>query len=250
MIKSECLTDVWIKYNQTKDLKIKQSLIEHYAYMVKLVAGRLSIYLNNYVDLEDLMGYGVIGLIDAIDKFNLEKNVKFETYASLRIRGAILDEIRKLDWVPRTLRKKQKELTKAYTELESTLGRTPTDEEMSTKLNINDKEYANLVQETNISSLVSIDEYELQVANIKDTSMVTPEEHMQKQEMLEVLQQAIEHLSEREQMVIQLYYFEELTLKEISSILEVSESRISQLHTKAVGKLRVKLNKYNMVLPL
>lgn len=249
-MKNDCTNKIWIKYAQNKDLETKQALIEQYAPIVKLVAGRLSIYLNNYVDLDDLIGYGVIGLIDAIDKFDLSKNVKFETYASLRIRGAILDEIRKLDWVPRTLRKKQKELSKAYVELETTLGRTPTDEEMGAELHLDSKEYYNLLQETNICSLVSMDEYEIQVSNIKDTSMPTPEEYMQKKEMLRLLEGSIGELSEREQVVIQLYYFEELTLKEISSILEVSESRVSQLHTKSVGKLRLKLAKYHMTLPM
>lgn len=249
-MKSININEVWMRYCKSKDLETKQLLVEHYAHIIKLVAGRLSIYLNNYVELDDLIGYGVIGLIDAVDKFDPEKNVKFETYASLRIRGAILDEIRKLDWVPRTLRKKQKEVQKAYTELENELGRIPTDEEMEIKLNINSQEYQSLLQETNICSLVSIDEYEMQVSNIKDTCMMTPDEHIQKQEMSQMLASAIESLSEREQLVISLYYFEELTLKEISSILEVSESRVSQLHTKAVGKLRLKLGKYSMALPI
>lgn len=242
--------ELWKKYSAKKDQAIKNQLIGHYVYLVKLVAGRLSIYLNHYVDLEDLTSYGVIGLIDAIEKFDYMKNVKFETYASLRIRGAILDEIRKLDWVPRSLRKKQKEFNKTYSELENELGRTPTDEEVAKHLNVTRDEYYQLMQESNVASLVFIEDYRIQVDSISEEGVKEPEVQLEQQEMIEVLRGAIEALPEREKMVITFYYFEELTLKEISAILEVSESRISQLHTKGVSRLRQKLAKYNMVLPL
>ncbi|MGL4798499.1 MAG: FliA/WhiG family RNA polymerase sigma factor [Cellulosilyticaceae bacterium] len=247
MDKSDLL---WQKYSTKKEIALKNELIDHYVHLVKLVAGRLSIYLNHYVELGDLVGYGVLGLIDAIDKFDYTKNVKFETYASLRIRGAILDEIRKLDWVPRSLRKKQKDFNKAYSSLENELGRTPTDGEMANYLEISLEDYQQLLQENNVSALVFIEDYKLHVDALPDESVGTPDSHIQKQEMLEVLAEAIEELPEREKMVIQLYYFEELTLKEISAILHVSESRISQLHTKGVSRLRQRLVKYNVVLPL
>ncbi|MGL5677371.1 MAG: FliA/WhiG family RNA polymerase sigma factor [Cellulosilyticaceae bacterium] len=247
MDKSDLL---WQKYSVKKEIALKNELIDHYVHLVKLVAGRLSIYLNHYVELGDLVGYGVLGLIDAIDKFDYTKNVKFETYASLRIRGAILDEIRKLDWVPRSLRKKQKDFNKAYSSLENELGRTPTEGEMANYLEISLEDYQQLLQENNVSALVFIEDYKLHVDALPDESVGTPDSHIQKQEMLEVLAEAIEELPEREKMVIQLYYFEELTLKEISAILQVSESRISQLHTKGVSRLRQRLVKYNVVLPL
>lgn len=243
------IDELWKKYKVLKDITLKQTLISHYAYLVKLVAGRLSIYLNHYVELDDLIGYGVIGLIDAIDKFDYTKNVKFETYASLRIRGAILDEIRKLDWVPRSLRKKQKDLNKVYYELENKLGRTPTDDEIANQLEMTKDDYYALVQDTNIATLVFIEDYEMQVFNVKDERNRTPDEHIEKEEIITKLKEAIEELPEREKMVITLYYFEELTLKEISNILEVSESRVSQLHTKGVSRLKVKLAKYNLTLP-
>ena len=241
---------IWLKYNKTRDVQAKGTIIEHYVYLVKLVAGRLGIYLNQYVDIDDLVGYGILGLIDAIDKFDIEKNVKFETYASLRIRGSILDAIRKLDWVPRTLRKKQKELDKVYMELESKLGRHPEDSEVASYLNISIEEYNDLLRDVNISTLVSIDEYTFQFETIKDTKASIPDDYVQERETKAILADLIDKLPEREKKVIFLYYFEELTLKEISRVLEVSESRVSQLHTKAVSRLRASFSKYNMMLPL
>ena len=241
---------IWLQYTKTRDALLKNSLIEHYVYLVKLVAGRLGIYLSQYVDSDDSIGYGVLGLIDAIDKFDPEKNVKFETYASLRIRGSILDAIRKLDWVPRTLRKKQKDIDRAYIELEGRLGRMPLDEEMADSLDINIEEYNELLKEVNISSLISIDEYMSQFESIKDPSAPIPENYIEDNEVKEMLATFIDDLPEREKKVIFLYYYEELTLKEISHVLGVSESRVSQLHTKAVSRLRAYMQKYHLALPL
>lgn len=249
-MKEHMIESIWKRYKDYSDFEAKQELITHYAYLVKLVAGRVNIYLNHYVELDDLMGYGVIGLIDAIDKFALDKNVKFDTYASLRIRGAILDEIRKLDWIPRSLRKKQKELNKAVQDLEYELGRPAQDEEIAKRLNIEKEEYYELLQETHISNLLFLDDCSSQTIDIEDTRVEKPEAYVEKQELLTALEESMEALPERERMVITLYYFEELTLKEISTILEVSESRVSQLHTKAVSRLRVTLGKYNKELPL
>lgn len=245
-MKDKPIESIWKEYQQTKNLDIKKYLIEYYIDLVKLVSGRLGIYLNYYVDLEDLMSYGIIGLIDAIDKFDLTKNIQFNTYASLRIRGAILDEIRKLDWVPRSLRKKQKDFSKVYAELENQLGKTPSDEQMAKALQLPLDEYYDLLNETNIVNLISIEDYELESYNLKDTKEISPEEHMQKQELKKMLALGIDDLPDRERTVITLYYFEELTLREISNILEVSESRISQLHTKALVRLRSKLGNYQM----
>ena len=242
--------DIWKNYTETKDHQLKNELTERYVYLVKLVAGRLGIYLNQYVDLDDLVGYGILGLIDAVDKFNPYKNVKFETYASLRIRGSILDAIRKMDWVPRTLRRKQKELDKAYLELEGSLGRQPSDEEVALSLGMNLKEYENLLKEVNVVSLVSIDECTYQFETIKDCKAPVPDDYIEEKEANDTLAKLIENLPEREKKVVFLYYFEELTLKEISKVLEVSESRVSQLHTKAVSRLRASMQKYNMSLPL
>lgn len=241
---------IWIQYVASRDVKLKEILTEHYVHLVRLVAGRLGIYLNQYIDIDDLVGYGVLGLIDAVDKFDPTKNVKFETYASLRIRGAILDAIRKLDWVPRTLRKKQKDVDKAYVELEMKLGRPPTEKEVADFLNISVEEYNSLLKEVNVSTLVSIDDNVYQFEAVSDQNIQLPEQSVENNEMREILAKIIDELPEREKKVIFLYYYEELTLKEISKVLEVSESRISQLHTKAVSRLRANMSKYHLSLPL
>ncbi len=249
-MEKEDINAIWCEYVTTRDRALKSKLTEHYVYLVKLVAGRLSVYLNQYVDLDDLVGYGIFGLIDAIEKFDPSKNVKFETYASLRIRGAIFDAIRKLDWVPRTLRKKQKDIDKAYLELEAQIGHQPSEQEMADYLNITIEEYNELQKEVNISSLISIDEYMSQFEVVKDPMAPVPENCIEENEIKEALSRFIDSLSEREKKVIVLYYYEELTLKEISRVLEVSESRVSQLHTKAVSRLRANMQKYHFVLPL
>ena len=244
------MNEVWNQYVKTHNAQLKDKLTEHYVHLVKLVAGRLGIYLNQYIDLDDLVGYGVLGLIDAIDKFDPDKNVKFETYASLRIRGAILDAIRKLDWIPRTLRKKQKDIDKIYIELEGKLGRTPVDQEMADALHISLEDYSTLLKEVNVSTLISIDENVYQFEAVKDQNAQIPERCVEEKEIKDTLARLIDDLPEREKKVIFLYYYEELTLKEISRVLEVSESRVSQLHTKAVSRLRDNMSKYHLSLPL
>ncbi|MCL2664420.1 MAG: FliA/WhiG family RNA polymerase sigma factor, partial [Defluviitaleaceae bacterium] len=179
--------------------------------------------------------------------------VKFETYASLRIRGAIIDNIRKMDWVPRTLRQKNKQYESVYNKLEDELGREPTEVEMADQLGMTVPEIQELEKKSSVFSLISLDEYleqnhESSFSGIIDTETDTPEAYIDKQELHGMLTEAIEKLSEKEQKVIILYYFEELTLKEISAIMNVSESRISQIHSKAVGKLHVKLGKFRQIL--
>jgi RNA polymerase sigma factor for flagellar operon FliA len=203
-------------------------------------------YLGYNVEYDDLVGYGMFGLIDAVDKFDYTKGVKFETYASFRIRGAILDEIRKMDWVPRTLRQKQRKIDAAFSKIETEYGRIATDEEVAKELDISVKEYEQWLCQTNVSNLFSLDEYmeqgsESKVESTLSSEYDTPEVIVEKQELKETLINALETLTEKEKKVIMLYYYEELTLKEISNILEVSESRISQLHTKALQKMKVKL---------
>ncbi len=244
------MSSTWDEYAITRNTALKKILIENYVDLVKLVAGRLGIYLNQYVDTDDLVGYGTLGLIDAVDKFDPTKNVKFETYASLRIRGSILDAIRKLDWVPRTLRKKQKEIDRTYMELECQLGRAPRDDEMAEKLQLSMESYHEALKEVNISGLISIDEYMYQFESIKDKNALIPENYIDEEEVKNALAEFIDNLPDREKKVICLYYYEELTLKEISKILEVSESRISQIHTKAVSRLRAHMEKHHFVVPL
>lgn len=240
---------LWREYARSNSNELREKLILEYAPLVKVVAGRLSMYLGNNVEYDDLVSYGIFGLIDAIDKFDCTKLVKFETYASLRIRGAILDQIRKMDWIPRTIRQKQKRIDAASKDIEATLGRNATQEEIAEKLGISDDEYTDWQTQMKVTNLVSLDEYMEQgsdVANGKTTSchFAMPEEVLEENELKQVLAQALELLTEKEKKVIELYYYEELTLKEISSILEVSESRVSQLHTKALQKMKVKMGRY------
>ena len=220
-----------------------------YAPLVKLVAGRLSMYLGYNVEYEDLVSYGIFGLIDAIDKFDSMKAVKFETYASLRIRGAILDQIRKMDWIPRTIRQKQKKIDSAMKEIEQDTGRMATDEEIAKKLGITDDDYLGWQSQMKITGLVSLDEFlESGTESIPQQGnqhrFESPEEVIEKTELKKTLELALELLTEKEKKVILLYYYEDLTLKEISNVLEVSESRISQLHTRALQKMKTKMGNY------
>ena len=234
---------LWEEYAKSKSLELREKIIIEYAGLVKIVAGRLSMYLGYTVEYDDLVGYGIFGLIDAIDKFDSLKGVKFETYASLRIRGAILDQIRKMDWIPRTLRQKQKKMEAASSKLETKLGRKGTEEELAEELEISIEELTNWQNQTKVSNLVSLDEFLEQGAEIKmdaNSSMQfeQPEKVAEREELKTILEEALGVLTENEKKVIILYYYEELTLKEISRILEVSESRISQLHTKALQKMK------------
>jgi len=246
---------LWEEYEKTKSSELREKIILAYAPLVKIVAGRLSMYLGNNVEYEDLTSYGIFGLIDAIEKFDIKKEVKFETYASLRIRGSILDQIRKMDWIPRTLRQRQKKIDVAIKEIENDYGRLATDEEVAERLGISKDDYINIQSQMKISNVVSLNEYMEQGAEpIKDTSnnrkFDGPEEAIEKEELKERIKEALELLTEKEKKVIVLYYYEELTLKEISNILEVTESRISQLHTKGLLKMRKKLGNYCDMLTL
>lgn len=240
---------LWEDYIKSKnDPSVREKIILEYAPLVKLVAGRLSMYLGYNVEYEDLVSYGVFGLIDAIDKFDHTKAVKFETYASLRIRGAILDQIRKMDWIPRTIRQRQKQIEAVMRQIESTHGRAATEEEIVLGLGISPDEYAEWQSKMKITNVISLNEFLEQGSDIPGTSatshFIMPEEAVEQEELKKMLMEALKLLTEKERRVIELYYYEDLTLKEISHILEVTESRVSQLHTKALQKMKTKLGKY------
>jgi len=239
---------LWLEFLKKPSPELREKIIIEYAGLVKIVAGKLSIYLGHNVEYDDLVGYGTFGLIDAIDKFDYGKGVKFETYASLRIRGAILDQIRKMDWLPRTVRQKQKRIDAAYNKIEAETGRLATDEEIAAELEISVDELDSWQAQTKAAGVLSLDDYMEQgheggISSISDGAedYHQPEQIYEKQEIRQILLETLESLTEKEKKVILLYYYEELTLKEISAVLEVSESRISQLHTKAIQKLRLKL---------
>ena len=216
---------LWKNYISTRSAEYRDELIVEYAQLVKLVAGRLNMYLGYNVEYDDLVGYGIFGLIDAIDKFDYGKNVKFETYASLRIRGAILDQIRKMDWIPRSLRQKQKRIEAAMAKIESETGHIASDEELAAELEITIDELADWQGKMKASNLISL-------------------EAIEKEELKKMMVRAIDSLTEKERSVVVLYYYEDMTLKEISLTLEVSESRVSQLHTKALNKMKKILGDY------
>ena len=246
---------LWEEYNKSKSPELREQLILEYAPLVKLVAGRLSMYLGFNVEYDDLCGYGVFGLIDAIDKFDLMKDVKFETYASLRIRGAILDQIRKMDWIPRTIRQRQKNIEAAIRDIERDTGHVATDAEIAQKLQISEEEYVSWQNQMKVTGVVSLNEFMEQGSDIaednnesRSSSYLKPEESVEKEELKKKLAESLDSLTEKERKVILLYYYEELTLKEISEVLEVSESRISQLHTRALQKMKEKLGEYMGIL--
>ncbi|MBQ1171853.1 MAG: FliA/WhiG family RNA polymerase sigma factor [Lachnospiraceae bacterium] len=245
---------LWQDYYRLKSPELREKLIIEYAPLVKLVAGRLSMYLGYNVEYDDLVGYGVFGLIDAIDKFDVMKDVKFETYASLRIRGAILDQIRKMDWIPRTIRQRQKKIETVMKEIEAAKGRAATDEEIASALGISDDEYTDWQSQMKITGVVSLNEYieqggpELAADKNRNAGFEMPEEVVEQVELKEKLKESLEVLTPKERKVVVLYYYEDLTLKEISRVLEVSESRVSQLHTKALVKMKAKLGEYMGIL--
>lgn len=242
---------LWEDYSRLQSLEIREKIILEYAPLVKMVAGRLCMYLGYNVEYEDLVSYGTFGLIDAIDKFDYLKGNKFETYASLRIRGAILDQIRKNDWIPRTVRQKQKQIDAVMKEIEDKTGQPATDEQIAEALGITEDQLTEWQSQMKVSNVVSLNEYMDQGIEVPSDSSLpnhfeTPEESLDKAELKEKLMEALDCLTDKERQVVLFYYYEELNLKEISLVLEVSESRVSQLHTKAINKMRNILGDYYM----
>lgn len=244
---------IWEKYTKNPTQEMREQIIIEYAPLVKIVASRLSMYLGGNVEYEDLVSYGVFGLIDAIDKFDTNKDVKFETYASLRIRGSILDQIRKMDWIPRTVRQRQRKIDEAIKSLEARTGKTPTDEMLAEELGVSGEELLSWQSQLKVTNVVSLNEF-VESGNepVMDAKgnfrFAQPEEVIAETELKRMLKDAMQLLTEKEQKVILLYYYEDLTLKEISRVLEVSESRISQLHTKALQKMKKKMGPYMNIL--
>ncbi len=230
-------------------------LVLYYAPLVKYVAGRVASSFPRSVDISDLISYGMWGLIDAIEKYNLEREIKFETYAISRIKGAMIDELRALDWVPRSLRSKAKELERTYFELERDLKRIPTDDEVAEAMGISSENLQKMLSELSYSSLIALED--LWTVGLEDDSKVSildaiedqkatdPFKILEEEELRSILLETIKSLPQKESEVISFYYYEGFTLKEIAEILGVSESRVSQLHAKALlrlrGRLRAKL---------
>jgi RNA polymerase sigma factor FliA len=242
---------LWRQFKRTGEKADRDRLILTYAPLVKYVAGRLGSGLPAHVEEADLISYGLLGLISAIERYDPDRDIKFETYAIVRIKGSIIDELRALDWVPRSVRSRAREIERAIAELESKLGRAPTDDEIAAKIGISEEELGESLTDISRSSIAALDELWSggpdgdQVSlldTLEDTNGPRPSEALDETEIRETLADAIARLPEREKLVITLYYYEELTLREIGEVLGVTESRVSQLHTKAVLRLRSRLS--------
>lgn len=236
------MTSVWEKYKYNNDREAKDELIVEYVELVKVIAGRLFVKYNSHVDFEDLLSYGIIGLIDAIEKFDLTKHNKFETYANFRIRGAIVDQIRNLDWIPRSTRSKYKQLEKAIDSLQNVYGQDIPQDVLAHQLGIKPEELGKWLSEVSTFAVLSLEEKIEENQNFGVSSKnldFQPEEKLMDVETKRLLVECVENLPERERQVISLYYFSELTYKEIASVLEISESRVSQIHSKAIAKMKI-----------
>jgi RNA polymerase sigma factor FliA len=243
---------LWSDSRRSKDKAVRDRLILTYAPLVKYVAGRLGSGLPAHVDEEDLVSYGLLGLIGAIERYDPGREIKFETYAIVRIRGAIIDELRAMDWVPRSVRARARDIQRAIAELEKKHMRAPVDEEIAAKLGITEEELETSLSEIGRTSIAALDELWTiassggdQVAlidTIEDTTGPEPQSAFAQTELKAALGEAIGRLPEREQLVVTLYYYRELTLREIGEVLGVTESRVSQLHTKAILRLRARFS--------
>ena len=241
---------LWLEFKKTKSPALRDKFIRQYMPLVKYVAGKVSVGLPASIEFDDLVGFGQFGLLDAINKYDPEKNVKFKTYAVTRIRGAIFDEMRQLDWVPRSVRQKSREIEDVIVELESKLGRPATDAEIAKEMNMSEEEFQQTVMKVSGTSVLSLNDVwysgdendHMSIGDsIESPASMNPDVQVDREEIRRVIIQAINELPEKEKMVIVLYYHEDLTFKEIGQVLDVSESRISQLHTKANMRLRAKL---------
>ena len=245
------IAELWREFKGSGDAALRERLILHYSPLVKYVAGRVGVGLPPNIEQADLVSYGIFGLIDAIEKFDLSRAIKFETYAISRIKGAIIDELRAIDWIPRSVRYKAREVEKAYASLETKLFRTPTEQEVAAELNISLEDLHQIFSQVSFVNVVALDELlnvggergdKLSLVDtLEDTKAEDPVMAFETEETKFLLAKAINTLPEREKIVVTLYYYEGLTLAEIGQVLGVTESRICQMHTKAVLQLRGKL---------
>ncbi|MBQ9478275.1 MAG: FliA/WhiG family RNA polymerase sigma factor [Selenomonadaceae bacterium] len=236
---------LWETYRRKKSVEVRNQLAEHYLPLIKVVAGRLAMSLPPHLDRDDLLSTGFFGLLDAIDRYDISRNIKFETYAGVRIRGAMIDYLRSKDWIPVTMRQKLRRYEQKVYQLESELGRTATDAEIAEALEISVKELQALVSQFNSSTIIPLEEYlKTDSPEAIDADPVETTEHL---ELKETLARVIDKLPEKERLVVSLYYYDELTLKEISLIMHLSEARISQLHTKAITRMRGSLSKMKSI---
>jgi RNA polymerase sigma factor FliA len=242
--------ELWVEFHKTRSPQLRDMFIRQYMPLVKYVAGKIAVGMPGSVEFDDLVGFGQFGLLDAINKFDPDKNVKFKTYAVTRIRGAVFDELRQLDWVPRSVRQKSREIENTIVRLESNLGRTASDAEVASAMGLSEADFQQTVLKVSGTSILSLndvwyagdDSDHMSIGDsIEAPSSLNPDVIVEREEIRRVIIEAINELPEKEKMVLVLYYHEDMTFKEIGQVLEVSESRISQLHTKANLRLRAKL---------
>lgn len=238
------LQNLWNDFAETKSMEIRNQLVMNYIHLVKTIVLRMMPTYRKHVDFDDLMSCGLLGLMDAVDKFDAEKQVKFETYASLRIKGEIIDQIRKQDWAPISLRQKIKKIEEGFSQLEAKNGRSASEAEVAEYVSMSVDDVKKTLDESHTFNMVCLDEILVDRMNSEEmlaSNADNPEENYENKELKEVLAKCIDQLKEKEKLVVSLYYNEELTLKEIGVVLGVSESRVSQIHAKALMSLRSKM---------
>lgn len=237
--------DIWEQYKRTRSAQLRNKILLSYLDIVKYNVKRMNSVYRNHAEMEDLINEGVLVLMDCIEKYDPSRGVKFDTYASIRVRGSIIDYVRSQDWVPRSLRKKAKDIDEAYTKLQRKHGRTATDDEVASELGITTNEFNKVLGETKSFNFLSFEELLYENATVfSNNNSKTPESELQSTELKKYIAKFIDELSDKERTVISLYYYEELKLKDIAEVLELTVSRVSQLHSKALQKLKVKIKKY------
>jgi RNA polymerase sigma factor for flagellar operon FliA len=246
LLENATITDLWRLYQDSHDVQVRNELVMRYSGLVKSIVRRVASVSSNYSDNEDLLNFGMIGLINAIEKYDASKGAAFETFAVYRIRGEAIDYLRRNDWVPRGVRKRAWDIENTANRLMIELGHQPTDEELADKLGIGISSLNKSLNDSEKCNIISFEEL------IQDTVVIenefadtrTPEGALQEKELRDMLAKSIDDMAERERLVITLYYYEELTLKEISNVMGVSESRVSQMHTKSIEKMKKSLRSY------
>lgn len=242
---------LWLAYRDAPTSYIREQLILRYAPLVKYVAGRMAVGMPSNVDRGDLTSYGMFGLLDAIEKFDVSTGYKFETYAVRRVRGAIVDELRSMDWVPRSVRRKARDIERAITKLQTSLHRAPTDEELAIELGYSDEQLADALSQVSMTSVAALDgalrssdgDSLTMVDTVVDHDAMTPDEMLDRRVLRELLRDAVDRLTEREQTVLALYYGEGMTLAQVGEVIGVTESRVCQIHSKAILAMRSKLER-------
>ena len=237
--------DVWKSYIANRDIQTRNFILMEYLHIVKFIASRMYSTYKGLADQDDIISCGTLALLNSIDRFDYTRDIKFETFASIRVRGAMIDYLRKQDWVPRTIRKNLKDIDTVYAELQNSLGRVPTDEEIAGKLNLTTENYYEALSNVYSANILSIEELIADnAANLVPSSESTPETDYENKELINIMAQAIDSLNEKERIIISLYYYEGLKAKQIAGVLEVSESRVPQIHSKALIKLKYGLQNY------